>query len=105
MTNIYDYISLMEAKPEMFTLDGSLKPLEHLLHGYCACLQANDITETYEGRVFRPMDFAAWLSKKTGWSASQGFAQAIEESNSGQESAPDVFFDLVEEFRASDPNH
>ena len=83
----------------MFSPDKSLAPLETLLHGYCACLHAHEIGETYEGRRFDPCDFSAWLYDQKGWSGALGFANAIEQNCPRVDAAYDRFFDLVEEFR------
>lgn len=83
----------------MYSPDFLLTPLETLLIGYCACLRANEINETYEGRTFDPRAFTAWLYQEKGWSGSLGFAHAIEENSAGAEAAFERFFRLVENYR------
>ena len=89
----------MKNRPGMFTTDHSLAPLETLLHGYCACLNANEIKEEYEGRAFHPRDFACWLFDDLGWSGSLGFANAIEENSESPNASFQKFFELVHHFR------
>ncbi|MDU8944910.1 hypothetical protein [Ovoidimarina sediminis] len=99
MSNIYDYIDDMRQRPSMFTTDLSIGPLEWLLQGYCACLQSNEIEETYAGRRFHPGDFSEWLYGEIGWSGARGFAFAIEENTATPAEAFDTFFRLVQQFR------
>lgn len=102
MSHIYDYIAAMKARPGMFTAEGSLSPLELLLHGYCVCLQTHGIEEEYEGRPFQPVEFSAWLYEEFGWSGSLGFADAIERNSSDPNASLETFFSLVDRFRYSE---
>lgn len=100
MAHIYDLISNMKARPEMYTTGQSLAPIEKYLHGYCACLSTHGIEEDYPGRRFHPREFSIWLHTETGWSGSRGFAHAIE-SNTSEDDALQVFFNLIDRYRES----
>ena len=83
----------------MYIPDQSLAHLEILLHGYCACLNVNEIKEEYEGRAFHPRDFADWLYDELRWSGSLGFANAIDENSDGPDASFHRFFELAHRFR------
>ncbi|ASP33468.1 hypothetical protein [Labrenzia sp. VG12] len=104
MSNIYEYIAQMKARPGMFTKDKALDTLEVMLHGYVACLKANGLREEYDGRPFEPSAFSIWLYEELGWSGSLGFAWAIEQHTEGRDAAFDRFFELVGRYRHSSPD-
>jgi hypothetical protein len=102
--HIYGLIEAMRRRPEMFTPHLTLSVIEDTLDGYSIALPLNGIEERYEGRKFDSMNFARWLFETRGWSASNGFADAISRHMQNREKAFALFIELAAEFRQSDPN-
>lgn len=93
MTTIYDWLDEVEARPGMYFT--RLSDLEAMIHGYRTALSNHRIDEG----VPDLMHFGDWLRRKTGWSMSCGWADAI-----ARNVEPDVqaerFFELLKEYRS-----
>lgn len=85
----------------MFVEEHSLGELERMLQGYEVCLWAHDIEEDPEGRPFHTTVFSDWLAETEGWSTECGFAHAVLHGAADEKAAFDLFFELLERFRAS----
>ncbi|WP_405582512.1 hypothetical protein [Streptomyces sp. NBC_01190] len=96
---IHDWLDAIRLRPGMWVPDGSLRELSALLFGYYVALQIHQVAEPFE---FRPAagGFADWLRRSRGWSTALGWDGAIT-ANSFGEPPLEVFFRLLDEYRAS----
>lgn len=102
--SVYDMLDVVRTRDSMMIRDRSLDEIETLVDGYFTCVQMHRVRQNY-GR-FRPFDgqdFLAWLYERTGWSASSGFAHAINSHVPDPDEAFDRFFELLDEYRESGP--
>jgi hypothetical protein len=82
----------------MWVRQGSLEELSTMLFGYSLALQVHGVPERFD---LHPAlgPFADWLRETRGWGMSLGWAAAIEH-NAGDSAPLDVFFRLLDEYRA-----
>ncbi len=73
----------------------SLRDLELQLFGYDAALKAHEVENDFAG--FN-VEFREYVFKKTLWSTSRGWAQAIIDNSESPELAVETFFNLANEF-------
>ncbi|WP_242000058.1 hypothetical protein [Streptomyces klenkii] len=97
--DIYEVLENVRQRPGMWVRNGSLRELSILLWGYHLALRVHGVNERFD---FDPATgpFAQWLGRTRGWSMSCGWATVIEE-NAGEIPPLEVFFELLDEWRAS----
>jgi hypothetical protein len=78
---------------------GSVQRLSTMLFGYSLALQVHGVPEHFD---LHPAlgPFAGWLRATRGWPMALGGAAAIE-MNAGDHVPLDLFFSLLDEYRAS----
>ena len=90
------FLSNVKKRPEMYMADNtSLHDLELQLFGYDAALKAHEIEDDLDG--FN-VEFGRYLFKKTLWSTSRGWAEAIMDNSESPELAVETFFRFANEF-------
>ena len=96
--DVYDVLEQVRIRPGMWVRRGSVQELSTMLFGYCLALQVHSITEPFD---LHPAlgPFAEWLRESRGWPMALGWAAAIEQ-NAGDSTPLDLFFSLLDEFRA-----
>lgn len=94
--DVYGLLEQIRLRPSLWLPDRSLRDLQNILIGYDAALTVNGL----ERSGFWPSGpFSDRLHARYGWSTSTGWAGAIER-NAGPEEPLQVFFRLLDEYRA-----
>ena len=96
--DVYGILELVRLRPGMWVRQGSVQELSTMLFGYSLALQVHSVPERFD---LHPAlgPFADWLRATRGWSMVFGWATAIEE-NAGDSTPLDLFFSLLDEYRA-----
>lgn len=91
MLNIYNYLDAVRARPLMYLKkEDNLHELELLVFGYYAALHQHNIDEQVPSL---DSHFTDWLHYYKGWSTNQGWAKAIYDHLSEENSSAwDMFF-------------
>ncbi|GLY53954.1 hypothetical protein [Lentzea sp. NBRC 102530] len=97
--DVWDILDQVRSRPSMWIRGRRLRELEMTLQGYGVALEVHGIDESFHLTPGGP--FGQWLHARFAWGMSCGWAQAITE-NAGTEDPLDLFFRLVDEYRASD---
>jgi hypothetical protein len=97
--DVYGILEQVRLRPGMWVRGGSLEELSTMLFGYSLALQVHGVPERFE---LHPAlgPFADWLRETRGWSMVLGWATAIEK-NAGEGTPLELFFGLLDEYRAS----
>ncbi|MEV6103055.1 hypothetical protein [Nocardia sp. NPDC051981] len=96
--DVYDLLDhSVRRRPLAWARGGSLQELQAILVGYSVALEVHSIPEEFALGPIGP--FARWLESKYGWGMSLGWATAIEQHLCDGETATDVFFRLLDEYR------
>jgi hypothetical protein len=98
--NVFDWFDRIRARPALYLGDRGLGELEVLLCGYYAALYTHGIVEEAPDMRWH---FLGWLHRRTAWSCSQGWAQAIGSRHPARDEALAAFFRLVDEYRRLRP--
>jgi hypothetical protein len=88
----------------MWARAGSLQDLQSIFFGYWVALQVHSVAEEFDLHSSEG-PFARWLESEYGWSMVFGWAGAIQNHLSDGETALDVFFRLLDEFRSTRKSH
>jgi hypothetical protein len=103
MGTVFDLLDEVRKRPGLFVgwdechRVRQLQNLELLLHGYAIALRHHRIYEPVEDFS---REFAEYLYRTRGWSASCGPTAAIVDATANEQEAWDLFWKLVDEFRA-----
>ncbi|MGA5202009.1 hypothetical protein [Streptomyces variegatus] len=102
LTDVYDFLEEVRLRPGMWIRHCSLQHLDSLLTGYRIALGVHDVAEPFDfwnpGSQSR---FSEWLCQRLGRPSSLGWAVQIErEAEQASMAAMEMFFDLLDEFRA-----
>jgi hypothetical protein len=97
-SDVYEVLEHVRLRPGMWVRRGSVLELETMLSGYSLALEVHDVPEYFDLDPARG-PFAAWLIETHGWPMSEGWAKAIE-AHAGTEPAIELFFRLLDEYRA-----
>ncbi|MDF9813266.1 hypothetical protein [Streptomyces sp. SPB162] len=101
--DVYDFLDEVRLRPGMWVHRSSLQHLNSMLTGYRVALGVHDVEEAFD--FWNPgsqSPFSEWLWQRTGRSA-LGWASVIErQADATGQPAMDVFFELLDEFRAQD---
>ena len=104
LTDVYDFLEEVRLRPDMWVRRSSLQHLDSMLTGYRVALGAHNIAEPFDfwtpGSQSR---FSEWLCQRLGRQSSLGWATEIErEAEQYGRPAMEMFFELLDEFRAPD---
>ncbi|MER5199412.1 hypothetical protein ACWD3J_18515 [Streptomyces sp. NPDC002755] len=104
LTDVYDFLEEVRLRPNMWVRRGSLQHLDSMLTGYRVALGVHDVAEPFDfWNLGRPGRFSDWLCQRLGRESSLGWAVEIEhEAERADRPAMEMFFELLDEFRASD---
>ncbi|MDT7787098.1 MAG: hypothetical protein QOF58_5517 [Pseudonocardiales bacterium] len=95
--DVYSLLQDIRMWPGVWVRARRLGELETLLWGYGTALEVHGVEEPFAFGASR--DFSNWLAARFGWGMALGWAHAIEE-NAGADDPLDLFFRLVDEYRA-----
>ncbi|KJK49047.1 hypothetical protein UK23_15070 [Lentzea aerocolonigenes] len=95
--DVYGLLEDIRLRPELWVPGRRLGTLQTLLWGYGLALEVHGVEEQFAFGSSR--DFSSWLAARFGWGMSLGWACAIEEYG-GADDPLDLFFRLVDEYRA-----
>ncbi|MGW4211562.1 hypothetical protein ACWEIJ_26450 [Lentzea sp. NPDC004789] len=95
--DVYGLLQEIRLRPGMWIREGRLPELETTLRGYGMALEVHGIGEQFPFGAHGA--FNDWLAARFGWGMSCGWAHAIEQ-NAGPEDPLELFFRLVDEYRA-----
>jgi hypothetical protein len=104
MASVFELLDEIRKRPSLYVgYDESkrvlqLKAIETLMDGYSLALRNHNIQERTSD--FN-QDFDAYLSATKGWSVSCGPVVAILQATKNEEEAWELFWQLVDEFRAT----
>ncbi|GAB2870289.1 hypothetical protein GCM10027074_42360 [Streptomyces deserti] len=102
LANVYDFLEEVRLRPGMWVRRSSLQHLDSMLIGYRVALGVHDIAEPFD--FWTPgssSPFSEWLWKRLGYRSSLGWAAEIERvAEQAGRPAMEMFFDLLDEFRA-----
>lgn len=107
MGTVFDYLDEVRKRPSMYVgLDDrhrrrQLQNLELLLNGYATALDYHHVQEPVADFVH---EFSEYLRRTRDWSLSCGPTAAIFDATANQQEAWDLFWKLVDEFRATMPS-
>ena len=103
LTDVYDFLEEVRLRPGMWIHRSSLQHLDSMLIGYRVALGVHDVAEPFD--FWNPGSqscFSEWLWQRLGRHSSLGWAVEIEhEAEQAGRPATEMFFDLLDEFRAS----
>ncbi|OLZ60749.1 hypothetical protein AV521_44870 [Streptomyces sp. IMTB 2501] len=108
LTDVYDFLEEVRLRPGMWVRRSSLQHLDSILTGYRAALGVHGIAEPFD--FWNPGSsnrFSEWLWPRLGmrYSSPLGWATEIERAaEQAGRPAMEMFFELLDEFRATDPN-
>jgi hypothetical protein len=106
MDTVFDLLDEVRKRPTMYVgwdeqhRVRQLQDLECLLSGYTIALRYHSIREPVTDFV---REFGEYLHRTRNWSASCGPTAAIVDATANQQEAWDLFWRLVDEFRATKP--
>ena len=103
LTDVYDFLEEVRLRPGMWVRRSSLQHLDSMLTGYWVALEVHGIGEELD--FLHTGRFSQWLWKRLGmrYPSALGWAVEIERVADAAGRAPmDVFFGLLDEFRAED---
>jgi len=104
LSDVYDFLNEVRLRPSMWVRRSSLQHLESMLTGYRVALGVHNIAEPFD--FWNPGSqghFSEWLWQRLGRHSALGWAVEIErEAEQAGRPAMQVFFELLDEFRASD---
>jgi hypothetical protein len=102
MRDVYDLLEEVRQRPGMRVRGRSLQHLNSMLLGYRVALAVHGAEEPFD--FWTPGDqspFDAWLTKRMDEHTSLGWSTVIErEAEAAGRSAMELFFELLDEFRA-----
>lgn len=98
MGTLFDLLEKVCDRPEMYSPDGSLGPIETMCHGYAAALGNHGVHEF--GSDFNQR-FARYLEARHGYSTARGWARAIELDLRSDETALERLRTLVHWYKDS----
>ena len=95
---MYGILERVRRFPGMWVQHDSVQQLSTMLFGYSLALQVHDVPERFD---LHPAlgPFAEWLRATRGWPMALGWATAIE-MNAADRAPLDLFFSLLDEYRA-----
>ncbi|MGW5700465.1 hypothetical protein [Amycolatopsis japonica] len=96
--DVQEILDQIRLRPGMWLRQRSLRDLQSILFGYGVALDVHGLDEKFAMGAAGP--FAQWIEARFGWPMAMGWAVAIEEHADGEEPL-DVFFHLLDEYRAS----
>ncbi|MFE2423984.1 hypothetical protein [Streptomyces hokutonensis] len=104
LADVHDFLEEVRLRPGMWVRRSSLQHLNSMLTGYRVALGIHNIAEPFD--FWNPGSqgrFSEWLWQRLGRHSSLGWAVEIErEAEQAGRPAMQVFFELLDEFRASD---
>ncbi|MFF7866294.1 hypothetical protein ACFZCT_07520 [Streptomyces qaidamensis] len=102
MRDVYDLLEEVRLRPGMWVRGSSLQHLHSMLLGYRVALAVHGAEESFD--FWTPGNqspFDAWLTKRMDEHTSLGWSAVIErEAEATGRSAMELFFELLDEFRA-----
>ncbi|MFG2380836.1 hypothetical protein [Streptomyces avermitilis] len=101
--DVHDFLDEVRLRPGMWLRGSSLQHLESMLIGYRVALGVHGIPEDFDFWSPGQGPFAEWLWQRLGhkYPSALGWAVEIErEAEATNESAVELFFSLLDEFRA-----
>ncbi|MEV7990692.1 hypothetical protein AB0O67_01915 [Streptomyces sp. NPDC086077] len=102
MRDVYDLLEEVRLRPGMWVRDRSLQHLDSMLFGYRVALAVHGAEESFDFcNPGAQSAFDAWLARRMGEQTSLGWSTVIErEAEASGRSAIELFFELLDEFRA-----
>ncbi|MFC9507848.1 hypothetical protein [Streptomyces sp. NPDC057002] len=99
LSNVYDLLEEVRLRPGMWVRRCSLQHLDSMLIGYRVALGIHGNAEPFD--FWNPGPFSEWLGRRLERHSSLGWAAEIErEAEQADRSAMEMFFELLDEFRA-----
>jgi hypothetical protein len=99
--DVYDFLEEVRLRPGMWVRGSSLQHLDSMLSGYRIALGVHNIEEPFD--FWNRGSFSEWLWQRLGRHSSLGWATEIErEAEQADRPAIEMFFELLDEFRATD---
>jgi len=102
MTNLYDLLQKIQAKPGMYIGSPNINDLLIFLCGYQHACEEMGLTETEQETEFA--QFQPWLQARFGVNTSASWARIILLYSSDEADAFKNFFELLSEFRNQQKN-
>jgi len=105
LTDVYGFLEEVRLRPSMWVRGRSLLHLESMLFGYQAALGVHGIDENSDFSTGSLGPFARWVGEKLGMAYPSALGWAVEIERASEQAgqpALEMFFDLLDEFRASD---
>ncbi|MFG3584730.1 hypothetical protein [Streptomyces sp. NPDC047990] len=105
LTDVYGFLDQVRLRPGVWVRGGSLLHLESVLFGYQAALSVHGIDEGSDFSTGSQGPFADWLWTRLDMRCPSALGWAVEIERAAEQAgkpALEMFFDLLDEFCASD---
>jgi hypothetical protein len=102
MADLYDLISNIQKRPNMYLGRASVSNLRTFLAGYCFARRQMQIPPTPQEKKFS--EFQSWIQQKFHLSSHQTWDQIILFFSQDENAALEQFFKLFEEFTQTENN-
>ena len=103
LRDVYDFLEEVRLRPGMWVRRSSLQHLDSILTGYWVALEVHGVEETSDFVNSGPFAERLWNRLGMAYPSALGWAVTIErEAEAAGRPAMEMFFELLDEFRAAD---